>query len=65
MTLVVVNVPIIDGPMARPPVRTSSTDTYDIGDSNPESPGSSGLSSPIDSQSYNDISSGQFPTTIY
>lgn len=39
------------------PSRTSSTDTYSVGQSNPDSPGSSasGLSSPLEAQSYDNI----------
>lgn len=44
--------------VARLPVRTSSTDTYCVVQSNPDSPGSSGLSSPLESQSRDDITSG-------
>jgi hypothetical protein len=57
---VIVGIPNMDGTMTipRPPLRTSSTDTYCVGQSNPDSPQSSGLSSPLDSQSYDDISQG-------
>jgi len=53
----ILDLPVVDD-VARLPVRTSSTDTYCVVQSNPDSPGSSGLSSPLESQSRDDITSG-------